>query len=234
MDSYEHHYNQSSNVSRNTGGLRKPQLNEAVPGQGGFSQGCQDIGEGSNDSDKSDVNFNGGYSTPHQNRYIEDDDNESVDGEEGREDKHIKIPGYGYVKFKTIFAALARHDDCECHMWPLPGPRRLTESGVPDNSNVQSLSSSMVVEHHNSADQSLENSPMWISRSQTPSEFDCFISSLLVEDMTLQPTTLVFNPLPLSAKLIYARNVDVPFPYPMDLSMTVDDDSENEMKQCRP
>jgi hypothetical protein len=114
--------------------------------------------------------FNEGYGTPHKSHYVADDNvgedgNESVDGEEGREDKVIKIPGYGYINSKTIFAALARNNDCECYVRPLPGPRRLSESGMVDNANIQSLSSSMVVEHHNSADQSPENSATWITRS---------------------------------------------------------------------
>ena len=99
MDKYEYDYKHNSNTSRNGSGRRKPQLNQAVPGQGGSSQGRQDIGEGSNDSDKSGMNFNGGHVTPLQNGYVDDnasdDGNESVDGEEGREDKHINIPGYG-------------------------------------------------------------------------------------------------------------------------------------------
>jgi hypothetical protein len=235
MDKYEYDYNHNSNTASNGTGRRKPQRSPTVTGQGGFSQGGQDIGEGSDDPDKAEINFREGYGTPHQQRYVDDDnvsddDNESVDGEEGREDNHIKIPGYGYIKFKTIFTALARHDDCECHRRPLPGPRRLSESGTLDDSNIQSVSSSMVVEHHNSADRSPENSAMWITRSQTPSEFDFFIGSLYVDDMAFPPTPLVFNPLPLSAELIFARNVDGPFHYAMDLSFTEHDEGEDEMR----
>ena len=204
LNGQEPERNQSNHLSIISDAFRAPQLNLSVPGHGGTSEGCQDMGEGGDNNDDSDVDFAGEHEPLRPDVYMDeddgsDDDAEHVFGQEGVEESQIGTPGCR----------------CSCHGPTWTTGRRLLDSSPPTCSGVHSLTSSRVAEYDSSGDHSLENTTILSPPSPSPSEFDVFFSSCWIDERDFDPTpllrfSLVYKPLSLNPEVGFARNTDGP------------------------
>ena len=219
-------------IPPNPDATRPRQLNPAVPAHGGNGEGRQNIGHGSDVDSDSDGSFHHGgrvNGMNHDDR-VSEDGHDSVDGDEGLEGHKIRVGVHGRIGLRTIFDALARHEDCDCHSgvvpdeWPFPNVNSPAFSGMesPD---------SMCAEH-GSAEDSLASSVIFgLARNPSPTDMLRFVGEYFSDVVltTMPISHFTATPLALTPELILARGTERPVHYPVDLGLSEDDHSEYDM-----
>ena len=216
---HQHENNHDKNISRGPNDSQPPHLSSEVPGHGQLSQGCQDMGAGDGNGG-SDMNFRGLCSSAmHQESYIDDDDEGSdPNGQEGVEGNQLS----------------PSECECPCHLKMTSDGRLVKEPCNVSFPGRHSVSSSTVVEQGSNGEQSPDHSMIWGPRSSTPSEYSVFMGEMFPNEVFQRPRTVPninHTFLSLIPELTFARNVELPFYYPMTISMHEDSENEDDMRR---